>query len=436
MEQQFAGLQARSARVAGAVLTAVLAALLASCAVPPPGEPAAPPQADTSQPPPAPAPAPPPPPPPAPPPPPPTLPHSEAVLSAANTLFSKANLPPAEKGARYTVLIDPLVDGVTRMQTKTTQAMEARITQLAKQSYPQFDVRAFNAANLAQSPLLIVGTFTPINQEGKTEGERNQYRFCLVMVDLKTAKLVSKTVARSRMETVDATPPPFFVDAPAWSRDPVTEGYVKTCQATKLGESIPSSYVEGLVAASITDEAIRAYNARQYKTALALFNKAAALGQGAQMRALTGQYLANWKLGQRDAAMQAFGKIVDYGLAQGQLGVQFTFAAGSTVLGPEGIGVPNNLWLKAVAQRLIASKGCAEIGGHASHGGPEAVNERLSAGRAEYVMRRMVDEAPALSKRLVAVGYGSRANLVGTGKDDASDALDRRVEVKPLACNG
>lgn len=434
MELQFAGLRKQRAATAAAL---ALSVLIAGCVVPPPGSSTNAPQADTPQTAPAPEPAPaPPPPPPAPPPPPPTLPHSEAVLNAANTLFSKANLQPADKGARYTVLVDPLVDGVTRMQTKATQAMETRIVALAKQSYPQFDVKAFNAANLAQSPLLIVGTFTPINQEGKTEGERSMYRFCLVMVDLKSGKLVSKAVTRSKMETVDATPPPFFVDAPAWSKDPVTEGYVKTCQASKPGDAIQPSYVEGLVAASITDEAIRAYNGRQYKTAQTLFNKAAAMGSGPQLRAMTGQYLSSWKLGQRDAAMKAFANIMDYGIAQGQLSVQFTFAAGSTVLGPEGIGIPNNLWVKILAQRLAAAKGCAEIGGHASRGGPEAINERLSAGRAEYVMRRLIDESPGLSKRLLAVGYGSRANLVGTGKEDASDALDRRVEVKPLTCSG
>ncbi|XHS77145.1 hypothetical protein ACFJGW_15635 [Burkholderiaceae bacterium UC74_6] len=434
MDLQFAGLRTQRAALAAA---AALSILISGCVVPPPGPSTTTPQADTPQPPPAPPSTPAPPPPPAaPPPPPPTLPHSEAVLNAANTLFSKANLQPADKGARYTVLVDPLVDGVTRMQTKTTQAMETRIVALAKQSYPQFEVKAFNAANLAQSPLLIVGTFTPINQEGKTEGERSMYRFCLVMVDLKSGKLVSKAVTRSKMEAVDATPPPFFVDAPAWSKDPVTEGYVKTCQASKPGDAIQPSYVEGLVAASITDEAIRAYNGRQYKTAQTLFNKAAAMGSGPQLRAMTGQYLSSWKLGQREASMKAFANIVDYGIAQGQLGVQFTFAAGSTVLGPEGIGIPNNLWVKILAQRLAAAKGCAEIGGHASRGGPEAINERLSAGRAEYVMRRLIDESPGLSKRLLAVGYGSRANLVGTGKDDASDALDRRVEVKPLACSG
>ena len=357
------------------------------------------------------------------------------MLSAANTLFSKATLP-GDRGTRYTVLVDPLVDGVSRQQTKTTQAMEARIVTLAKTTYPQFEVKPFNAANLSDSPLLIVGTFTPINQEGKTEGERSAYRFCLVMVDLKSGKLVSKAVTRSKMENVDASPPPFFADAPAWSRDPVTEGYVKTCQASKPGDAIQPSYVEGLVAASITDEAVRAYNAQQYKIAQTLFNKAATMGSGPQLRAITGQYLSNWKVGQREASTQSFAKLVDFGLAQGQLAMQFTFASGSSTLGPDGRNTPNSLWLKVIAQRLNASKGCAEIGGHASRGGPEAVNERLSALRAEFVMRRLVDEAPALAKRLVSAGYGSRANVIGTGRNDASDQLDRRVEVKPLACSG
>jgi len=37
-----------------------------------------------------------------------------------------------------------------------------------------------------------------------------------------------------------------------------------------------------------------------------------------------------------------------------------------------------------------------------------------------------------LEKRIVAAGVGSRENLIGTGRDDASDMLDRRVELNPM----
>ncbi len=41
---------------------------------------------------------------------------------------------------------------------------------------------------------------------------------------------------------------------------------------------------------------------------------------------------------------------------------------------------------------------------------------------------------PDKRDRMIATGRGYRDNLVGTGRDDASDALDRRVEFKVIGC--
>ena len=46
----------------------------------------------------------------------------------------------------------------------------------------------------------------------------------------------------------------------------------------------------------------------------------------------------------------------------------------------------------------------------------------------------MEDEDRSLRGRIVATGKGSREMIVGTGRDDASDALDRRVEFKTAKC--
>ncbi len=40
----------------------------------------------------------------------------------------------------------------------------------------------------------------------------------------------------------------------------------------------------------------------------------------------------------------------------------------------------------------------------------------------------------ALRERTRAAGVGAREPLVGTGADNASDSLDRRVEFGPLLC--
>jgi outer membrane protein OmpA-like peptidoglycan-associated protein len=57
----------------------------------------------------------------------------------------------------------------------------------------------------------------------------------------------------------------------------------------------------------------------------------------------------------------------------------------------------------------------------------------LSLQRANYVKSRLDADVPQLANRLVTVGAGSNQMMVGTGKDDLSDALDRRVEFKPIA---
>jgi outer membrane protein OmpA-like peptidoglycan-associated protein len=62
------------------------------------------------------------------------------------------------------------------------------------------------------------------------------------------------------------------------------------------------------------------------------------------------------------------------------------------------------------------------------------LNQRLSLRRAEYVMRRLAAEAPELGARLIATGRGSEQNLIGSGTDDAKDALDRRISFDAIAC--
>ena len=95
---------------------------------------------------------------------------------------------------------------------------------------------------------------------------------------------------------------------------------------------------------------------------------------------------------------------------------------------------PYPVWLKAIASRASSGSSCLEVTGQTSATGPEPLNERLSLLRAEYVKAQLEASAPALAKRTIAAGMGSRQTMVGSGRDNASDALDRRVEFKVIGC--
>lgn len=366
----------------------------------------------------------------APPPLPPLLPYDDALTRAFGELLSRSPLTTAERAA---VVVDPLIDGVSRMQTRSTNEIETRFAAQLKAKHPKVELRPFTAAALADAPYLVIGTFTPINQQGKPEGERESFRFCLAMIDLKANKLVSKTAVRAQMGKIDATPLPYFQDAPIWAREAAGEGYVKSCQASKAGETADAAYVGALVHAATLNEAIRAYNAKKYREALALFERVASGGQAVQTRALMGLYLCRLRLNQQDAAARAFEQLIGLGLAEGRVAVLFQFRPGTSALVSHR-SLPQDLWLKLLAQRLAAGDYCGEVAGHSSRDGPEAINQRLSALRAEQVRTRLVADAPPLDKRFIAAGYGSRETKIGTARGDASDALDRRVELRLLAC--
>ena len=75
------------------------------------------------------------------------------------------------------------------------------------------------------------------------------------------------------------------------------------------------------------------------------------------------------------------------------------------------------------------------IVGHTSHTGSEPTNDALSLQRANFIRQRLAAEAPALGAETKTSGMGFRQNIVGSGTDNAVDALDRRVEFKIVPCS-
>lgn len=357
------------------------------------------------------------------------LPYDQAVRKAAQDLLANANLA---KDQRYTMIVDPLVDGNSGMQTEATAAMEQSVVQLVKADYQQVDVKRFSSESVSALPLLMVGTFTPINLQGKADGERDAYRICFALADLKTGKIISKGLARSLPDGFDPTPLAFFREMPVWSKDAAVDGYVKTCQGTKAGDPISPAYIDSVLAASTISEALAAYQAKRYKDSLALYEAVLKNPAGNQARVYIGIYLNNQKLGRKQAAMQAFGRLVEMGLATDRLAVQFNFKPGATAFTQDQ--QPYAQWMTEIAKQSQRQTACIEVAGHTRRGTSEQMDERLSLQRAEFVRQKIGSVNPGFAKRSVAKGYGSQRAVVGTGKGNDSDALDQRIEFKKVSC--
>src|SRR5262249_19191692 len=115
------------------------------------------------------------------------------------------------------------------------------------------------------------------------------------------------------------------------------------------------------------------------------------------------------------------------------LGIKILFRPGSTSLDTaQQTTGPYDMWLQQIATHGANRKACFQVTGNSSPSGSAALNDQLSQLRAEYVKGRLERDAPALQGHVIAAGVGAKNNLVGTGADDLSDALDRRVDFKVI----
>ena len=379
---------------------------------------------------------PPPPPPPSPPPPPPPsnveVPFEQAVTQAADALLAQALTQPAfmSKLAKRSVVLDPMLDATSGQQTAATQLLEQRVIARLAAKADAVEILPFQSANLGKAQWLLTGTLT----RALADRPKGSLLLNLALTDLKTGLVAAQAWALTRDDGMNNTPLPYYADSPVLVKDRVIEGYVSTT-ATGAGKRADAYYLERIAVATVINDATALYNAERYQDALAQYRAAGGTSGGDQLRVLNGIYLASAKLGRAADAEQAFGKVVGYGIANNQLGVKFLFNPGSTVFWSDAkVSGPYAMWLRQIARESTAAKACMSIVGHTSRTGSEAANDALSLQRAGFIRQRLATEAAVLTGRTKPLGMGYRENIVGSGTDNAVDALDRRVEFKIVPC--
>jgi outer membrane protein OmpA-like peptidoglycan-associated protein len=364
------------------------------------------------------------------------MPFDQAAAAATDGLVAQTQKLPAflakveAKVIKRPLMIDPMLDAASGQQTQVTRLLEQRVAERLRTDHVQFEVMPFQAANLARAQYLVTGTLA--RQAGGAA--RKPFMINLALVEMSSRTVVAQSSVLARDDGLDTTPTPYYQDSPVLVKDQVIDGYIRTAR-TAPGQPADAYYLERLAAGALINDATTAYNASQYNDALGLYRQAAATPAGEQLRALNGIYLSSWRLGRTAEAEQAFGRVVAYGLANRNLGVKFLFNPGSTEFWSDPkVNGPYSLWLRQIARQAGAAKVCMNVVGHTSRTGSEQTNERLSQARAAVIKQKLDAEVSELATRTRASGVGWRENLIGTGSDDVSDALDRRVEFKITDC--
>ena len=362
-------------------------------------------------------------------------PLGRAATDLADALLARAGA--ADGGRRFALVIDPFVDRSTGTETAATRAAVARIAERVRAGYSSVELRPLTVAGIADGPHVLLGSIAGVTETGApapADGRPRTYRMRAVLADPRSGRVLDTATALVRAEDVNTTPAPFFRDAPGWLPDPAVAAYLRTVEA-RPGQAMDPAYAQGLTAGALVGDGMVAYEAGRYREALDRYAQAQGLPAGDQMRVHNGLYLATWALGRWREAEEAFARVVDYGLRQERLAVKFLFRPGSVDFVPDpAISAPYGMWIRQIAAKGAERSACLLLTGHASPTGTAALNDRLSRARAERLRARLVAQRAGLRERTRAAGVGAREPLIGTGVDNISDALDRRVEFAPLLC--
>ena len=362
------------------------------------------------------------------------LPFDQAVAQASDAIAAQAQSGPAilAKLQKKSIVLDPMLDAATGQQTAATALLETRVGERLATKGDAFEILPFTSANLARAQLLLTGTMTRV--DGDAGARKKALRIQLALTDLKAGSVVAQASALARDEGLDHTPLAYYRDSPVLVKDRVIEGYVRTT-ATPPGQRADPLYLERIAQATVIHEATTLYNQERYVEALGKYRSALAMPAGEQIRVVNGIYLASAKLGRTAEAEQAFARVVALGIAYNELGVKFLFNPGSTEFWSDPkVSGAYPMWLRQIARESTGARVCMNVVGHTSRTGSEPANDALSLQRANFIRERLAVEAQSLAAKTKTSGMGFRQNIVGSGTDNAVDALDRRVEFKIVPC--
>jgi len=357
-----------------------------------------------------------------------------SIARAGQSLFAQA--APMLGNESRVLVIDPLIDANSGAQTVSTVRMGEQLESIAKTRHAQWSVKALTRDALAQKPLLLIGTLTPVTVERSIDAVPDAYRVWLTLIDLRSGKVIAKQIDRATVDSVNPEPLKFYQDSPTWTKDKTVLGYINSCQInTKIGDLADPDYLARLPGAAVVNEAILAYDGGKIPLANKLYKEAEPLADPGDLRVLNGLYITSWQLGQREAARDAFGKLVESGLEAKRLPVKLLFQPGRTQFNAVGdLPQQYQMWIASLAQKADKTASCVRVVGHTSRTGSARANETLSRQRAEAVQRMLERDNRSLAAKLSSAGVGSREALIGLGTDDVRDALDRRVEFRVVDC--
>ncbi|MCV6637364.1 OmpA family protein [Candidatus Albibeggiatoa sp. nov. NOAA] len=356
----------------------------------------------------------------------------EAVRNLTDNLLQQVKKHQGLSVGKKQIALDPFIDVNSGDVVQTSLDIESLVIDHIDNRFPKFSIQRLSPTQLENIQYIMVGALD--YELFGNEGNQKRYRIHASVLDPDTQKVVANAKVWLLEDSLDYTPVTIYEDSPMYLKDKLLDSLISIAKSPTDAD-MDARYYEALEASAMIIEASTAYAERDFGKALDLFQQASALQEGQTMRTYAGLYQTYRKLQHPDKAEDAFGKMFELGVEEDNLSTKFLFQVNNV----EFVKNPNIrkqyvMWLRQIGKFFNSTEHCIQILGHTSRTGAEKYNRDLSLQRAQKVQKLLAPYLLKIQKRSEAIGRGYLDNIVGSGTDDARDAVDRRVDFKIVGC--
>jgi len=319
------------------------------------------------------------------------------------------------------IVIDPFID----MESGYPVKANARIVEIFSQEITKrFQVTGeMEPDNLEISEYVLNGMVT---LDEKLGSNGNVYKVYGAVFEKASGKVLAS--ASVHLNSFDTTPKDIYKDSPVYLKGKNYDQYASSVKKAP-DETVNKEYHDRLAIKSMQVKGDKLYEQNEYNKSLAYYNQAAGSQSGEQMEVLNGQFTILVKQAQWKEAENVYGRLLRVSIREtNEISSKIIFGPNS-VVPVENKTEIYNIYMKQIANLVASAPQCkVKIVGHSSRTGSDAYNEKLSLHRALWIQKRMALYAPAIMNKSETIGRGFVENIVGTGTDDITDQIDRRVE--------
>ena len=326
------------------------------------------------------------------------------------------------------IVVDPFIDVESGYPVKANTRI---VNLVSAEIMKRFQITGeMEPANLNVSEYVLNGMVSIDNTSETTKG---RYKIRATVFEKSTGQiLAAATVFVARFDT---TPLDIYKDSPVYLKGKSYDQFVSSVRQPPTG-STSKGYQDRLQVKAMLVKGDKLYEQKEFKQSLSYYNQVAERTDGQAMETYSGQFTNLAKQGQFDEAEVVYAKLAQASISETQeISNKITFTPNAKVPPDEKLKL-YTIYVRQIAKLVASVSSCrVKIVGHCSKTGSASYNDKLSLQRAQWIQKQMITYAPEVKDRLEPIGRGFRDNLVGTGADNITDEVDRRISFAFNSCN-